>query len=96
MDSRTGVGFWLNVGILYMTIIGMGMHISEKSSQIDFKQFSNMTITNIKPLWSINIEHGNAIKTLVHIYQQMNATTSPTQPFHLTPTSVVPFLPKSV
>jgi 1,4-dihydroxy-6-naphthoate synthase len=38
----------------------------------------------------------NAIKTLVHIYQQMNATTSPTQPFHLTPTSVVPFLPKSV
>lgn len=67
MDSRTGVGFWLNVGILYMTIIGMGMHISEKSSQIDFKQFSNMTITNIKPLWSINIEHGNAIKTLVHI-----------------------------
>jgi 1,4-dihydroxy-6-naphthoate synthase len=38
----------------------------------------------------------NAIKTLVHIYQQMNTTTSPTQPFHLTPTSVVPFLPKSV
>ena len=67
MDSRTGVGFWLNVGVLDMTIIGMGMHISEKTSQIDLKQFSNMTITNIKPLWGINIEHGNAIKALVHI-----------------------------
>jgi 1,4-dihydroxy-6-naphthoate synthase len=38
----------------------------------------------------------NAIETLVHIYQQMNATTSPTQPSHSTPASVVPFLPKSV
>ncbi len=38
----------------------------------------------------------NAIETLVHIYQQMNTTTSPTQPSHSTPTSVVPFLPKSV
>jgi 1,4-dihydroxy-6-naphthoate synthase len=38
----------------------------------------------------------NAIETLVHIYQQMNATASPTQPSHSTPTSVVPFLPKSV
>ncbi len=37
-----------------------------------------------------------AIETLVHIYQQMNTTTSPTQPSHSTPTSVVPFLPKSV
>jgi 1,4-dihydroxy-6-naphthoate synthase len=36
----------------------------------------------------------NAIETLVHIYQQMNATTSPTQPSHSTPASVVPFLPK--
>ena len=38
----------------------------------------------------------NAIETLVHIYQQMNATISPTQPSHSTPASVVPFLPKSV
>jgi 1,4-dihydroxy-6-naphthoate synthase len=38
----------------------------------------------------------NAIVTLVDIYQQMNATTSPTQPSHSTPASVVPFLPKSV
>jgi 1,4-dihydroxy-6-naphthoate synthase len=38
----------------------------------------------------------NAIETLVHIYQQMNTTTSPTQPSHSTPASVVPFLPKSV
>jgi 1,4-dihydroxy-6-naphthoate synthase len=38
----------------------------------------------------------NAIETLVHIYQQMNAKTSPTQPSHSTPASVVPFLPKSV
>ena len=38
----------------------------------------------------------NAIETLVHIYQQMNATTSPTQPSHSIPASVVPFLPKSV
>jgi len=38
----------------------------------------------------------NAIETLVHIYQQMNATTSSTQPSHSTPASVVPFLPKSV
>ena len=38
----------------------------------------------------------NAIETLVHIYQQMNATTSPTQPSHSTPASVVPFLPKFV
>jgi 1,4-dihydroxy-6-naphthoate synthase len=36
----------------------------------------------------------NAIETLVHIYQQMNATISPTQPSHSTPASVVPFLPK--
>ncbi len=36
----------------------------------------------------------NAIETLVHIYQQMNATTSPTQPSHSTPASAVPFLPK--
>ena len=36
----------------------------------------------------------NAIETLVHIYQQMNATTSPTQPSHSTLASVVPFLPK--
>ena len=36
----------------------------------------------------------NAIETLVHIYQQMNATTSPTQPSHSIPASVVPFLPK--
>jgi 1,4-dihydroxy-6-naphthoate synthase len=36
----------------------------------------------------------NAIETLVNIYQQMNATTSPTQPSHSTPASVVPFLPK--
>ena len=33
----------------------------------------------------------NAIETLVHIYQQMNATL----PFHSIPTSVVPFLPKT-
>lgn len=38
----------------------------------------------------------NAIETLVHIYQQMNATTSPTQPSHSIPASVVPFLPKFV
>jgi 1,4-dihydroxy-6-naphthoate synthase len=44
----------------------------------------------------------NAIVTLVDIYQQMNATTSPiqptqpTQPSHSTPASAVPFLPKSV
>ncbi len=38
----------------------------------------------------------NAIETLVLIYQQMNASTSPTQPSHSTPASVVPFLPKSV
>ena len=38
----------------------------------------------------------NAIETLVHIYQQMNATISPTQPSHSTPASAVPFLPKSV
>ncbi len=38
----------------------------------------------------------NAIETLVHIYQQMNNTNSPTQPSHSTPASVVPFLPKSV
>ena len=38
----------------------------------------------------------NAIETLVHIYLQMNATISPTQPSHSTPASVVPFLPKSV
>ena len=38
----------------------------------------------------------NAIVTLVDIYQQMNATASPTQPSHSTPASVVPFLPKSV
>jgi len=38
----------------------------------------------------------NAIETLVHIYQQMNTTTSPSQPSHSVPTSVVPFLPKSV
>ena len=38
----------------------------------------------------------NAIETLVDIYQRMNATTSPTQPSHSTPASVVPFLPKSV
>ena len=38
----------------------------------------------------------NAIVTLVDIYQQMNATTSPTQPSHSTPASVVPFLPKFV
>ena len=38
----------------------------------------------------------NAIETLVHIYQQMNATISPTQPSHSTPASVVPFLPKFV
>jgi len=38
----------------------------------------------------------NAIVTLVHIYLQMNATTSPTQPSHSTPASAVPFLPKSV
>ena len=38
----------------------------------------------------------NAIETLVHIYQQMNTTISPTQPSHSTPASVVPFLPKSV
>ena len=38
----------------------------------------------------------NAIETLVHIYQQMNATTSPTQPSHSTLASVVPFLPKFV
>ena len=37
----------------------------------------------------------NAIETLVHIYQQMNATISPTQSFHSTPASVVPFLPKT-
>ena len=37
----------------------------------------------------------NAIETLVHIYQQMNATISPTQPSHSTPASVVPFLPKT-
>jgi len=36
----------------------------------------------------------NAIETLVHIYQQMNATISPTQPSHSTPASAVPFLPK--
>ena len=36
-----------------------------------------------------------AIETLVHIYQQMNATISPTQSFHSTPASVVPFLPKT-
>ena len=34
----------------------------------------------------------NAIETLVHIYQQMNAKL----PSHSTPASVVPFLPKSV
>jgi len=38
----------------------------------------------------------NAIETLVHIYQRMNATNSPTQPSHSTPASVVPFLPKFV
>jgi 1,4-dihydroxy-6-naphthoate synthase len=38
----------------------------------------------------------NAIETLVHIYQRMNATYSPTQPSHSTPASVVPFLPKFV
>jgi 1,4-dihydroxy-6-naphthoate synthase len=38
----------------------------------------------------------NAIETLVHIYQQMIATTISTKPSHLTPASVVPFLPKSV
>jgi len=38
----------------------------------------------------------NAIETLVHIYQQMNATISPTQPSHSIPASVVPFLPKFV
>jgi 1,4-dihydroxy-6-naphthoate synthase len=38
----------------------------------------------------------NAIETLVHIYQQMNTTISPTQPSHSTPASAVPFLPKSV
>ena len=38
----------------------------------------------------------NAIVTLVDIYQQMNAKAIPTQPSHSTPTSVVPFLPKSV
>ncbi len=38
----------------------------------------------------------NAIETLVLIYQQMIASTSPTQPSHSTPASVVPFLPKSV
>jgi 1,4-dihydroxy-6-naphthoate synthase len=38
----------------------------------------------------------NAIETLVHIYKQMNATTSPTQPSHSIPASVVPFLPKFV
>jgi len=34
----------------------------------------------------------NAVETLVNIYQQMNTT----QPSHSVPTSVVPFLPKSV
>ena len=38
----------------------------------------------------------NAIETLVHIYQRMNATNSPTQPSHSTPAIVVPFLPKFV
>jgi 1,4-dihydroxy-6-naphthoate synthase len=38
----------------------------------------------------------NAIETLIHTYQQMNASTNPTQPSHSTPASVVPFLPKSV
>jgi 1,4-dihydroxy-6-naphthoate synthase len=38
----------------------------------------------------------NAIETLVHIYQRMNATNSPSQPSHSTPASVVPFLPKFV
>jgi 1,4-dihydroxy-6-naphthoate synthase len=38
----------------------------------------------------------NAIETLVHIYQQMNPSLSTTQPSHLMPASVVPFLPKTV
>jgi 1,4-dihydroxy-6-naphthoate synthase len=38
----------------------------------------------------------NAIETLVHIYQQMNPSMSPTPPSHLMPASVVPFLPKTV
>lgn len=38
----------------------------------------------------------NAIETLVHIYQQMNTATSSSLPSHSVPTSVVPFLPKSV
>ena len=37
----------------------------------------------------------NAIETLVHIYQQVNATISPTQSSHSTLASVVPFLPKT-
>jgi 1,4-dihydroxy-6-naphthoate synthase len=38
----------------------------------------------------------NAIETLVHVYQQMNATLSPTQPSHSMQASVVPFLLKTV
>ena len=38
----------------------------------------------------------NAIETLVHIYQQINPSLSTTQPSHLMPASVVPFLPKTV
>lgn len=38
----------------------------------------------------------NAIETLVHIYQQINPSSITTQPSHLMPASVVPFLPKTV
>ena len=38
----------------------------------------------------------NAIETLVHIYQQINPSMSPTQPSHSMQASVVPFLLKTV
>ena len=38
----------------------------------------------------------NAIETLVHIYQQLNPSMSPTQPSHSMQASVVPFLLKTV
>ncbi len=38
----------------------------------------------------------NAIETLVNIYQQINPSAKITQPSHLMPASVVPFLPKTV